>query len=66
MKQTAFLFKSFLVVTMMGWTLMSQAQKYEIDRGRVFFDDDVATRKTRIMCIWMAVCSKMSIRRHSV
>ena len=25
----------------MGWTLMSQAQKYEIDRGRVFFDDEI-------------------------
>ena len=41
MKQTAFLLKSFLVVTMMGWTLMSNAQRYEIDRGRVFFGDEV-------------------------
>ena len=41
MKQTALLFKSLMVVTMMGWTLMSQAQKYEIDRGRVFFDDEI-------------------------
>ena len=41
MKQTAFLFRSLLLVTMMGWTLMSQAQKYEIDRGRVFFDDEI-------------------------
>ena len=41
MKQTAFLFKSLMLVTMMGWTLMSQAQKYEIDRGRVFFDDEI-------------------------
>ena len=41
MKQTAFLFKSLMLVTMMGWTLMSQAQKYEIDRGRVFFGDEI-------------------------
>ena len=41
MKQTGFLFRSLLVVTMMGWTLMSQAQKYEIDRGRVFFGDEI-------------------------
>ena len=41
MKQTAFLLKSFLVVTMMGWTLMSNAQRYEIDRGRVFFGEEV-------------------------
>ena len=41
MKQTAFLLKSLLVVAMMGWTLMSQAQRYEIDHGRVFFGDDV-------------------------
>ena len=41
MKQTGFLFRSLLVVTMMGWTVMSQAQKYEIDRGRVFFDDEI-------------------------
>ena len=41
MKQISFLFRSLLVMTMMGWTLMSQAQKYEIDRGRVFFDDEI-------------------------
>ena len=42
MKQTAFLFRSLLLVTMMGWTLMSQAQRYEIDHGRV-----AAMQKTR-------------------
>ena len=41
MKQTAFLLKSFLVVTMMGWTLMSNAQRYEIEHGRVYFGDEV-------------------------
>ena len=41
MKQSAFLLKSFLVVTMMGWTLMSNAQRYEIEHGRVYFDDEV-------------------------
>ncbi len=41
MKQTAFLFKSLMVVTMMGWSLMSHAQRYEIERGRVYFGDEV-------------------------
>ena len=41
MKQSAFLLKFFLVVTMMGWTLMSNAQQYEIDHDRVFFGDEV-------------------------
>ena len=41
MKQTAFLFKSLLLVTMMGWPLMSQAQRYEIEHGRVVFCDEV-------------------------
>ena len=41
MKQTAFLFRSLLLVTMMGWTLMSQAQRYEIIHGRVVFCDEV-------------------------
>ena len=41
MKQTAFLLKSLLVVAMMGWTLMSQAQRYEIDHGRVYFGEDI-------------------------
>lgn len=41
MKQTAFLFKSLMLVTMIGWTLMSHAQRYEIDHGRVIFCDEV-------------------------
>ena len=41
MKQSAFLLKSFLVMTMMGWTLMSNAQRYEIEHGRVYFGDEV-------------------------
>ena len=41
MKQSAFLLKFFLVVTMMGWTLMSNAQRYEIEHGRVYFGDEV-------------------------
>ena len=40
MKRIAVLLKSLLVVTMMGWTLVSNAQRYEIDRGRVFFGDE--------------------------
>ena len=41
MKQTALLFRSLLLVTMMGWTSMSQAQRYEIIHGRVIFCDEV-------------------------
>ena len=41
MKQIALLFRSLMVVMMMGCTLMSHAQKYEIDRGRVFYGDQI-------------------------
>ena len=41
MKQTAFLLKSLLVIAMMGWTVTSQAQSYEIDRNRVYFGGEV-------------------------
>lgn len=41
MKQTTILLKSLLITMMMGWTLMSSAQRYEIDHGRVFFDEEV-------------------------
>ena len=39
MKKSAFLHKSFLLVAMMGWAIMSYAQRYEIDRGRVYFGE---------------------------
>ena len=41
MKQIALLFRSLMVVMMMGCMLMSHAQKYEIDRGRVFYGDQI-------------------------
>ena len=41
MKQTAFLLKSFMVATFMGWSLMGNAQRYEIDHGRVLYVDEV-------------------------
>lgn len=41
MKQIALLFRSLMVVMMMGCTLMVHAQKYEIDRGRVFYGDQI-------------------------
>lgn len=41
MKQIALLFRSLMVVMMMGCTIMSHAQKYEIDRGRVFYGDQI-------------------------
>ena len=41
MKQTTILLKSLLITMMLGWTLMSSAQRYEIDHGRVYFGDEV-------------------------
>lgn len=41
MKQTTFFLKSFLVMVMMGWTMTSHAQRYEIDRGRVYFGEEI-------------------------
>ena len=41
MKQVNFLFRLYLVMTMMGWTLTSYAQRYEVDRDRVYFGDEM-------------------------
>ena len=41
MKQVNFLFRLCLVMTMMGWTLTSYAQRYEVDRDRVYFGDEM-------------------------
>lgn len=41
MKQSAFLHKSFLLVAMIGWAMMSYAQRYETDRGRVYFGSEL-------------------------
>ena len=41
MKRIAFLFKSFVTMVLLGWTLTSHAQRYEIDRDRVFFGENV-------------------------
>ena len=41
MKQTSFILKSFAVIAMAGWSLTGNAQRYEIDRGRVFFGEDL-------------------------
>ena len=41
MKRTAFLLKSFVTMALLGWTTMSHAQRYEIDRDRVYFDEEV-------------------------
>ena len=44
MKQTTTLLKSLVVTAMLGCALASQAQKYEISHGRVFFSDEVLAR----------------------
>lgn len=44
MKRTAFLHKSFVTMAMLGWTLVSHAQSYEIERDRVFFGEEVLTQ----------------------
>ena len=41
MKQSAFLHKSFLLVAMIGWAMMSNAQRYETDHGRVYFGNEL-------------------------
>jgi len=41
MKQTAFLLKSLVLTAMMGCSLAGNAQKYEIDHGRVIYSEDV-------------------------
>ena len=41
MKQSAFLHKSFLLVAMIGWAIMSSAQRYEMDRGRIYFGNEI-------------------------
>ena len=41
MKRTAFLLKSFVTMALLGWTTMSHAQRYEIDRDRVYFGEEV-------------------------
>ena len=41
MKQVNFLFRLCLVMAMMGWTLTSYAQRYEVDRDRVYFGGEM-------------------------
>ena len=39
MKQTTFLFRSLLVTTLMVFSLPGNAQRYEVNRGRVLYGD---------------------------
>ena len=41
MKQTAFSHKSFLLIMMIGWAIAADAQRYEKDRGRVYFGEEL-------------------------
>jgi len=40
MKQTVFSHRTFLLVAMIGWAMLSHAQRYETDHGRVYFVDE--------------------------
>ena len=40
MKKSAF-YKSFLLVAMIGWAMMANAQRYEVDHGRVYFGSEL-------------------------
>ena len=41
MKKTAFLHKSLVLIMMIGWVMTGYAQHYEIDRGRVYFGEEL-------------------------
>ena len=41
MKKTATLHKSLVLIAMIGWAMASYAQRYEMDRGRIFFGEEL-------------------------
>ena len=41
MKQNGMICKTLLLVAMMGFSLMSNAQRYETDHGRVYFGEEM-------------------------
>jgi len=41
MKQMTYLHRTFLLVAMMGWAMTSYAQRYEMDHGRVYFNNEL-------------------------
>lgn len=41
MNRTAFLHKYFALITIIGWALTSYAQRYEMDRGRIYFGEEL-------------------------
>jgi len=41
MKRIDILQKAFMLMAMMGWAMMSNAQRYEMDRGRVYFGEEL-------------------------
>ena len=41
MKQNGMIFRTLLLAAMMGFSLMSNAQRYETDHGRVYFGEEM-------------------------
>ncbi len=41
MKKIAFLHKTFLLVAMIGFAMTGYAQQYEVDHGKVYFDNEL-------------------------
>ena len=54
MKRTAFLLKSFVTMALLGWTTMSHAQRYEIDRDRVYFGEEVVMQADAVVLLTWA------------
>ena len=41
MKRTALLHRLIVLIAMTGWALTADAQRYEIDRGRIYFGEEL-------------------------
>lgn len=41
MKKIAFLHKTFLLIAMIGFAMTGYAQQYEVDRGKVYFENEL-------------------------
>lgn len=41
MKKTALLHRGIVLIAMIGWALAGYAQRYEMDRGRIYYDGEL-------------------------
>ena len=41
MKRIDIFQKAFMLMAMMGWAMMANAQRYEMDRGRIYFGEEL-------------------------